>query len=189
MKKNKLLLLVTALVYLFLIGPLLVIMAASFSDTNYLKFPGEGFTLKWYQQVFTMSAFASAAKLSVLIALGGTAIALALGLPAAYALNRYDFKGKDIIKTVFLSPVLIPCIVLGFIMLAVAFVLGIIALVQKISGVALGGFTTVILLLLFSASVIMISLGIIGYYIARIYDEIKGRPRYIISRICGREDK
>ena len=79
--------------------------------------------------------------------------------------------------------------VLGFIMLAVAFVLGIIALVQKISGVALGGVTTVILLLLFSASVIMISLGIIGYYIARIYDEIKGRPRYIISRICGREDK
>ena len=65
--------------------------------------------------------------------------------------------------------------VLGFIMLAVAFVLGIIALVQKISGVALGGFTTVILLLLFSASVIMISLGIIGYYIARIYDEIKGQ--------------
>lgn len=79
--------------------------------------------------------------------------------------------------------------VLGCIMLAVAVVLGIIALVQKISGVALGGFTTVILLLLFSASVIMISLGIIGYYIARIYDEIKGRPRYIISRICGREDK
>ncbi len=79
--------------------------------------------------------------------------------------------------------------VLGFIMLAVAFVLGIIALEQKISGVARGGFTTVILLLLFSASVIMISLGIIGYYIARIYDEIKGRPRYIISRICGREDK
>ena len=67
--------------------------------------------------------------------------------------------------------------VLGFIMLAVSVVLGIIALVQKISGVALGGFTTVILLLLFSASVIMISLGIIGYYIARIYDEIKGRPR------------
>ena len=44
MKKNKLLFLVTILVYLFLIGPLVVIMAASFSDTNYLKFPGEGFT-------------------------------------------------------------------------------------------------------------------------------------------------
>ena len=78
--------------------------------------------------------------------------------------------------------------VLGFIMLAVAVVLGVIALVQKISGVALGGFTTVILLLLFASSLIMISLGIIGYYIARIYDEIKGRPRYIISKTCGESE-
>ena len=80
--------------------------------------------------------------------------------------------------------------VLGFIMLAVAVVLGVTALIQKIAGVALGGFTTVILLLLFSSSLIMICLGIIGYYIARIYDEIKGRPRYIISKTCGgRENK
>ena len=68
-------------------------------------------------------------------------------------------------------------------------VLGVVALVQKIAGVALGGFTTVILLLLFSRSIIMISLGIIGYYIERIFEECKGRPRYIISNICGREDR
>ena len=79
--------------------------------------------------------------------------------------------------------------VLGLIMLAVAVVFSIISLVQKLTGQALGGFTTVILLLLFSSSIIMISLGIVGYYIARIYDEIKGRPRYIISRICGREEE
>lgn len=78
--------------------------------------------------------------------------------------------------------------VLGAVTLVCAVVFGIIALVQKFSGAALGGFTTVILLLLFIGSVIMISLGIIGYYIARIYDEIKGRPRYIISEIRGRED-
>ena len=77
---------------------------------------------------------------------------------------------------------------MGVIMLLIAVIFGIVALVQKIVGTALGGFTTVILLLLFSSSLIMISLGIIGYYIARIYEEIKGRPRYIISRICGRED-
>ncbi len=76
---------------------------------------------------------------------------------------------------------------LGFVMLAVSAVLGVIALVQKLTGRALGGFTTVILLLLFSSSLIMISLGIIGYYLARIYDEIKGRPRYIISETCGGE--
>ena len=77
---------------------------------------------------------------------------------------------------------------MGLLMLLIAVVFGIVALVQKIAGTALGGFTTVILLLLFSSSLIMISLGIIGYYIARIYEEIKGRPRYIISRICGREE-
>ena len=78
--------------------------------------------------------------------------------------------------------------VLGAVTLVCAVVFGVIALVQKFFGAALGGFTTVILLLLFIGSVIMISLGIIGYYIARIYDEIKGRPRYIISEIRGRED-
>ena len=77
--------------------------------------------------------------------------------------------------------------VMGLITLVVAVVFGVISLVQKIMGIAQPGFTTVILLLLLIGSFLMISLGIIGYYLARIYDEIKGRPRYIISRICGRE--
>ena len=79
--------------------------------------------------------------------------------------------------------------VLGVLMLITALVFGVVALVQKLTGLAIGGFTTVILLLLFASSLIMISLGVIGYYIARIYEELKGRPRYIISRICGREEK
>ena len=79
--------------------------------------------------------------------------------------------------------------VLGILMLITAVVFGVVALVQKFAGTAIGGFTTVILLLLFTGSLIMISLGIIGYYIARIYEELQGRPRYIISRTCGREDE
>ncbi len=77
--------------------------------------------------------------------------------------------------------------VMGVLTLIVAVVFGVISLVQKIAGTAQPGFTTVILLLLIIGSFLMISLGIIGYYLARIYDEIKGRPRYIISRVCGRE--
>lgn len=76
---------------------------------------------------------------------------------------------------------------LGVLMLALSVVLGGIAVAQKCMGQALEGFTTVILIQLFSSSIIMISLGIIGYYIARIYDEIKGRPRYIIADTCGDE--
>lgn len=74
--------------------------------------------------------------------------------------------------------------ILGVIMFIISIVLSIISLVQKIDGVALEGFTTIILILLYSSSIIMISLGIIGFYIAKIYEEIKGRPRYIISSKC-----
>lgn len=71
--------------------------------------------------------------------------------------------------------------VLGIITLLVSIVFSVISFVQKIMGVALGGFTTVILLIGFIGSIIMISLGIIGYYLARIYEEVKGRPRFILS--------
>ena len=79
--------------------------------------------------------------------------------------------------------------VLGFIMMAIAVVFGAVSLYQKFAGVALGGFTTVILLLLFSSSIIMICLGIMGYYLAKIYDEIKGRPRFIVSKVVGGKDE
>ena len=71
--------------------------------------------------------------------------------------------------------------VLGFVMLFITVVFGIWALIDKIVGRALEGMTTVIIITIFIGSIIMISLGIIGYYIARIYEEIKGRPKYIIS--------
>ncbi len=76
---------------------------------------------------------------------------------------------------------------LGVLVLIVSIVLGSIALYQKAVHTALDGFTTVIVVLLFIGSIIMISLGCIGYYIAKIYEEIKGRPRYIISEKCGKE--
>jgi len=75
--------------------------------------------------------------------------------------------------------------VLGIIMLGIAAVFGGIALVQKCMGVALEGFTTVIILQLFTGSITMISVGIVGYYISRIYEEVKNRPAYIIRNRCG----
>ena len=71
--------------------------------------------------------------------------------------------------------------VLGSVMLIISVIFGVWALIDKIVGRALEGMTTVIIITIFIGSIIMISLGIIGYYIARIYEEIKGRPKYIIS--------
>lgn len=72
-------------------------------------------------------------------------------------------------------------IAVSLVFMIFALVLGIQTLINYFSGQAVSGFSTVILLLLITGSMIMLSLGIIGAYISRIYDEIKGRPRYIIA--------
>ncbi len=69
----------------------------------------------------------------------------------------------------------------GVAVLVFAIILGIQTLVRYFGGKSVEGFTTVILLILLIGSVIMISLGIIGFYIARIYEEVKGRPKYIVA--------
>lgn len=68
---------------------------------------------------------------------------------------------------------------LGVIMLIISVILGMNSLIQKANGTALGGFTTVIIIELFVGSIIMISLGVIGIYISKIYEEVKARPRYV----------
>lgn len=72
--------------------------------------------------------------------------------------------------------------VCGVLVFIVSLMSSIITLIQKVQGRALGGFTTVILLMGFIGSIIMMSLGMIGFYLARIYEELKGRPKYIIAR-------
>lgn len=73
--------------------------------------------------------------------------------------------------------------VLGGVSILFSFVLAIQTLVRYLMGNSVEGFTTVILLVLIIGGFIMISLGVIGHYIARIYEEVKGRPKYIISDV------
>jgi polyisoprenyl-phosphate glycosyltransferase len=68
----------------------------------------------------------------------------------------------------------------GLVSVLVGVVFGALAFIQKIRGEALDGFTTVILLLIFFSGALMLSLGVIGHYLALIYEEIKHRPGYIL---------
>ncbi|MBP9664831.1 MAG: glycosyltransferase family 2 protein [Pyrinomonadaceae bacterium] len=70
----------------------------------------------------------------------------------------------------------------GIAFLIFSLVFSVYTLVLQLTGHSVSGFATVILLLLIIGSLLMISLGIIGIYVARIYDEIKRRPRYLVSR-------
>ena len=70
---------------------------------------------------------------------------------------------------------------LGVLFLLFAVIISVYSIVKFFCGQSLEGFTTVYILVLLSSSVVMIGLGIIGYYMSKIYEEIKFRPRYIIS--------
>ena len=73
--------------------------------------------------------------------------------------------------------------IMGMISILFSVVLAVQTLIKYMMGTAVEGFTTVILLILIIGGFIMLSMGIIGHYIARIYEEVKGRPKYIISKI------
>lgn len=104
----------TVLVYLFLLGPLVIIFGASLSDTTYLTFPPQGLSLRWFENIWAISAFRRTIVTSLQMALLGTAIALVIGIPAAYALNRYRIALPGWLSTLFVLPILVPEIVIGF---------------------------------------------------------------------------
>jgi len=77
---------------------------------------------------------------------------------------------------------------LGLLMLIIAVILGIEAIMSRLAGNAISGFATLEITILFSGSLIMIGLGVIGQYMARMFDEIKSRPVCLVSRFIGLED-
>lgn len=96
-----------------------------------------------------------------------------------WSLMRYAITNATSFSTLPLQLVT----VMGMISIFFSVLLAVQTLVRYLMGTAVEGFTTVILLILIIGGFIMLSLGVIGHYIARIYEEVKGRPKYIISKI------
>ncbi len=117
MKKSKVLLALTLLTYVFLLGPMVVMVGASFTASSFLQFPPEGLTLSWYQKALSLDSFKNGFMVSFGVSLLGTVLAMFLGVPAAYAMNRYQYPGKQALNGIFISPTIIPAIVLGFALL------------------------------------------------------------------------
>lgn len=101
----------------FLIGPFFIIVAAGLSAGDFLAFPPEGFSLKWYIKVFEVESFRESFALSMFLAVFGTITALVLGVPAAYALSRYNIPYGETIKTVVAAPIIVPGIIVGLALL------------------------------------------------------------------------
>lgn len=105
--------LILFLLLVFLIGPFVIIVTASFSAGETLSFPPQGLSLRWIVKVFTIDSFRSSFAMSMMLAIGGTLFALILGVPAAYALSRYKLPFGETIRTIVSAPIIVPGIIVG----------------------------------------------------------------------------
>ena len=104
---------------------------------------------------------------------------------STWSLVKYAFTNIVAFTTIPLQFVTVG----GGICFLCSLILMIYSLVQYFTGHAIEGYTTILLVMLLLGSAVMLSLGIIGYYMAKIYEEVKHRPRYIISQIVrGNQD-
>ncbi|MGN0167155.1 MAG: glycosyltransferase family 2 protein [Acetatifactor sp.] len=96
-----------------------------------------------------------------------------------WSLMRYAVTNATSFSTLPLQMVTI----MGLVSILLSVILAVQTLARFLMGNSVEGFTTVILLILIIGGFLMLSLGVIGHYIARIYEEVKGRPKYIISKV------
>lgn len=140
---------ITILVCAFLLLPILFIAALSFGSSQWLVFPPPSWTFKWYQQLFADTRWLDTALTSLEVGILTMLSAVLLGLMASFALVRGRFPGREFIRGLFLTPMVLPVIV---------FAVGLYALFLRIglSG-TLVGFVIAHTILAFPFAVISIS--------------------------------
>lgn len=97
----------------FLYCPILLLLIFSFNDSTALRFPLDGFTWRWYTQLFTSPPLLTATWNSLWLGLWSSALATALGAMAALAIVRFNFYGKGVLLAVAGMPLVIPAVVIG----------------------------------------------------------------------------
>jgi putative spermidine/putrescine transport system permease protein len=97
----------------FLLLPILVIVPLSFSASSFLAYPMPGWSLQWYEHLFSAPEWSRAAKNSFIVAPAATLIATVLGTLAAVGLARTNFAGKGLLMSVLIAPMVVPIVVVG----------------------------------------------------------------------------
>ncbi|GAA3066695.1 ABC transporter permease [Rhizobium viscosum] len=114
----------TVVVCLFLILPIVFIAALSFGSSQWLIFPPPSWTFKWYQALFDDPRWLYSALTSLKIAAIVTVLSVVLGFLAAFGLNRGSFIGREALRALFLTPMILPVVVLAVALYALFLHLG-----------------------------------------------------------------
>ncbi|WP_417276639.1 ABC transporter permease [Castellaniella sp.] len=97
----------------FILAPLVVVMVVSFTDKGYISMPEGGLSLRWFRAIAQAPEMVHAFWISLLLGLASASVAVAMAVPAALAVARYRFVGRNALLAFFLSPLMIPQVVLG----------------------------------------------------------------------------
>ena len=101
------------LVAIFMVAPLVFVIVNSFNSAAFSTFPPEGFSLRWYESALTNQQFQKGFRNSLLVATLATTLTLVLGTLASRALVSHRFPGREAVRGFFLSPLIVPRIVLS----------------------------------------------------------------------------
>lgn len=104
-------------IYLFLLGPMMIVIIASFNSAYTFPSPFKSFTLDWYRAVFEHAEFIKAIWVSTRVALIASALATLMGVPLAIMLVRTRFKLKETLNAFFMTPLIIPQVALSIALL------------------------------------------------------------------------
>ncbi len=113
------------LLVVFLYAPIVVLIVFSFNDREFVSFPWQGFTLRWYHEFLHNSALLDALRTSLFIAAVSSLVTVALAIPASIALVRRRFFAKGFVSGLLLAPLVIPLVVFGIALLILFNTLGI----------------------------------------------------------------
>ncbi len=102
---------VCCLGFLFLLGPIVVILPISFSEGSFLNYPLPGLSLRWYEAIFVPYPWMLALQNSVVIAVATTVLATSLGTMAAYGLSSADFPFKGLVTGLLMAPLVVPLVI------------------------------------------------------------------------------
>lgn len=109
----------------FILAPILIIIAISFTPEQFLTFPPNGFSLQWFNEVLTNPQWQLALLNSLVIATGASIIATSIGLSLAFALDRYDIRYTALLRGIGVLPILIPPVIIGVAFMSYFFLIGI----------------------------------------------------------------
>ena len=98
---------------IFILAPLAVIIVVSFTDKGYISMPTDGLSLRWFYAILDARELMSAFWFSLKLGFVASCTAMLLAVPAALAVTRYRFRGREAMIAFFMSPLMIPQVVLG----------------------------------------------------------------------------